>query len=216
MKRRFINYLRVSTSKQGIDGNGIQAQEEAIRNFLRPDDEVIATFREVQSGGDSSRAELAKAIQLTKKHKAILLVSKVDRLSRSANLIFQLRESGVRFMAADNEFADNFTVNLWAILAEREKEIVGLRTRAGMQAAAARGVVMGNPNAKEALKSARRAISERANRYCENILPVVRQIQGAGVVTLQGIADVLNVRGFTSPRGSSFTPQTVKNVLARG
>lgn len=215
MKRRFVVYLRVSLDKQGIEGNGIQAQEFSIKQFLRPDDEVIATFREVESGGNSQREELRKAILLTKKEKATLLVSKLDRLARAASLIFQLRETGVRFLAADNEFADAFTINLLAILSERERVEIGSRTRLALAAAKRRGVRLGNPNATEALKAARRAVGERANRYCENILPVVRQVQGAGVVTLQGIADVLNVRGFASPRGSTFTPQTVRNLLAR-
>lgn len=216
MQRRFVNYFRVSCESQGIQGNGIQAQEFLIKQFLRPDDVVIAEFREVESGGNSQREELRKAIQLTKKEKATLLVSNLTRLSRSASLIFHLRESGVRFMAADNEFADEFTINLLAILSEREKKIIGQRTRDGLAAARRRGVRLGNPNPKEALTKALAAIGVRADAYAASLLPAVREIQGTGVKTLQGLATCLNIRGFKSPRGFAFTPQTVKSLLARG
>jgi hypothetical protein len=48
-----------------------------------------------------------------------------------------------------------------------------------------------------------------------NVLPIIREIQGAGVVTLAGITDVLNVRGIWTARGGRWHNSTVRNALAR-
>ena len=49
---KFVRYLRVSTQKQGIDGNGMAFQERDIDIFLKGqiDPEVIGTYCEVESG----------------------------------------------------------------------------------------------------------------------------------------------------------------------
>ncbi len=54
-----------------------------------------------------------------------------------------------------------------------------------------------------------------ADRHAANVLPVVRDIERAGVTTLQGIADALNARGIRTARGRRWHPSTVKNLLGR-
>ena len=82
----FVQYFRVSTTGQAASGLGLEAQERDVQlyldNYLDDEHEVIATFTEVDSGGKENRAELAKAIDVCKRNKATLIVSKVDRLSR--------------------------------------------------------------------------------------------------------------------------------------
>ncbi len=53
------------------------------------------------------------------------------------------------------------------------------------------------------------------DRHAANVLPVVRDIERAGVTTLQGIADALNARGIPTARGRRWYPSTVKNLLGR-
>ena len=48
MEGRFISYIRVSTSKQGINGLGMDAQRKAIETFLNGGNwELIAEYAEV-------------------------------------------------------------------------------------------------------------------------------------------------------------------------
>ncbi len=44
---------------------------------------------------------------------------------------------------------------------------------------------------------------------------MVRELQAAGVSTLAGIADALNLRGIPTARGGEWHPSTVRNLLAR-
>lgn len=55
----------------------------------------------------------------------------------------------------------------------------------------------------------------KADQFANNVLPVVRDIQRAGVATLQGIADALNARGIPTARGGAWYASTVRNLLAR-
>ncbi len=54
-----------------------------------------------------------------------------------------------------------------------------------------------------------------AVRFAANVAPVIRDIERAGVTTLQGIADALNARGIRTARGRQWYATTVRNVLDR-
>jgi len=80
---RFVAYYRVSTDKQGRSGLGLDAQKAAVARRLDGAPwKLIASYTEVESGQRKVRPELAKALAACKKHKAKLVVAKLDRLSR--------------------------------------------------------------------------------------------------------------------------------------
>src|SRR6202045_5331201 len=59
----FIAYYRVSTSKQGKSGLGIEAQRQAVANYLNGGNwRIIAEFTEIESGKRSDRPALDKAL----------------------------------------------------------------------------------------------------------------------------------------------------------
>ena len=217
MNGKFVAYYRVSTIKQGMNGLGMESQKEFIKNYLNGGKwELIGEFAEVESGKNDNREELQKAVALCRKRKATLVIAKLDRLARNAAFLLNLRDSGVDFVAVDMPHADKFTVGIMALVAEKERDLISQRTKDGLAAAKRRGIKLGNPNPAKAIQCALEANVKRANRYAENLLPVVREIQGAGVATLRGIANCLNVRGFKTPRGGAFAAQSVKNLLGRG
>jgi hypothetical protein len=92
----------------------MSAQRTAVASFLKGR-KPIAEFEEVESGKRKDRPELNKAIALCRKHKATLLIAKLDRLSRNAAFLFNLHDSGVDFTAVDMPHADKFTVGIRAL-----------------------------------------------------------------------------------------------------
>jgi len=214
MRMKFVSYYRVSTSKQGLQGLGIEAQKQSVARYLTSlDCELLGSFEEVESGANNKRPQLTAALQLAKAKKAILVIAKLDRLSRNAAFLLRLQESGVDFVACDMPNADKLSVGIIALLAQRERELISTRTAQGLAVAKQRGVKLGNPNAAKAWTSAVRAIKERKAEFAKTALKSIREIQSTGVDTLARLADCLNKRGEQTARGGKWTATAVKRVL---
>ena len=85
-KGKFVSYLRVSTATQGKSGLGLEAQREAVAQYLNGGNwELVQEVIEVESGRKDKRPELAKALRLCNAIGATLVVAKFDRLSRDAH-----------------------------------------------------------------------------------------------------------------------------------
>ena len=75
----------------------------------------------------------------------MLLIAKLDRLSRNAGFIFTLRDAGVEFVCCDMPDANTLTVGLFAVLAQHERETISKRTKDALTAKKARGATLGTP-----------------------------------------------------------------------
>lgn len=220
---KIVSYLRVSTAKQGRSGLGLAAQRSAIDAYASQRRYTeLQTFKEVESGKQNARPELAKALHLAKVTGATLVIAKLDRLSRNAAFLLTLRDSGVKFVAADLPDANELTVGIMALVAQQEREAISRRTREALSAAKARGRRLGNPNGAAALRRARKgnkaaltAVRARADEHARNLLPVVDDIRSEGVTSLGGIAAALTARGMLTPRGGQWHKASVRNLLAR-
>jgi DNA invertase Pin-like site-specific DNA recombinase len=172
-------------------------------------------FVEVESGKRNDRPELAAALAACKKHKAKLIIAKLDRLSRNLAFIATLMDSGVEFVAVDNPHANKLTVHILAAVAQHEREMIGQRTRDALRAAKARGQKLGNPKLAAARKRAVQGNKASAARYAANVIPVIREIQASGVKSLRGVARALAARGIATARGGTWTPVQVSAILRR-
>lgn len=220
---KIVAYHRVSTVKQGRSGLGLEAQREAINQFVASKKaRVVQSFTEVESGKINARPELEKALHLAKVTGATLVIAKLDRLSRNAAFLITLRDSGVKFIAADMPEATDFTVGIMALVAQQEREAISKRTKEALAAAKRRGVKLGNPNKARALKRARKGnaaslaiIKAKATRHAENLRPVIEALRADGLGTLGAMAEALNERGMLTPRGGSWHRSSVRNLVAR-
>jgi hypothetical protein len=78
---KFVSYLRVSTARQGRSGLGLEAQRQAVEDFLNGGNwQLVKEFVEVESGKNEDRPQLAKAFQLCRHIGAKLVIAKLDRL----------------------------------------------------------------------------------------------------------------------------------------
>jgi len=214
--QKFIAYYRVSTDRQGRSGLGLDAQQTAVRSYLNGGSwDLVGEFTEVESGKNNSRPELAKALEACRKHRARLVIAKLDRLSRNLAFIAALMESGVEFVAVDNPHANKLTVHILAAVAQHEREMISERTRNALQAAKARGKVLGNPKLREAAITGSAAVKASADRFAANVLPVVKEIQASGATTNSAIADKLNERKVATARGGRWSHVQVAGILSR-
>lgn len=216
---KFVAYYRVSTQKQGRSGLGLDAQRQAIADFLAGG-KLIAEFVEIESGKRDQRPQLAAALHRAKVTGAKLLIAKLDRLSRNVAFIATLQESGVKFVCADMPEANELTVHLFAAIAQHERKLISERTKVALAAAKRRGTKLGNPNGARALRgcgnnAAVETIKAKAKRFAAEIEPVIADIRAAGTTSYRAIAQELNARGILTARGGAWHATTVKNVMGR-
>ncbi|MHC2109110.1 recombinase family protein [Methylobacterium sp. CM6246] len=195
MVGRFVSYLRVSTDRQGRSGLGLEAQRTAVAGHVG-DGRLVAELVEVESGRRNDRPQLTEALALCRAHRAVLVIAKLDRLARNVAFISALMDSGVEFLAADFPQANRLTIHILAAVAEHEREMISARTKAALQAARARGVVLGGfrgrPGTALEAAQARAAKTEKAQARAQALAPVVARLDPGSTLSLHGLARVLN------------------------
>lgn len=216
MSQKLVAYVRVSTDKQGRSGLGLEAQEAAVDGYAAAhNNDIIARFVEVESGKRNDRPELAKALAVCRKHKATLVIAKLDRLARNVAFIASVMEGNVDFVAVDMPSATRLTIHILAAVAEHEREMISARTTAALQARKARGSRLGAPDPMVGSAAGVARLRARAAAHAENIMPIIDSVRASGITSLAGIAAALNARGIKSARGGAWHPATVARVIAR-
>ena len=199
----------------------LAAQRSALTQFAKAENlELAQEFIEVESGKGSDaierRPQLKAALAAAKKLKCAVVVAKLDRLSRDVHFISGLMAHKVPFVvAALGVDADPFMLHLYAAFAEKERSLISQRTRAALAAAKERGVVLGSATLHIARERAIASNQAAADARAAKVLPIIRKAQKAGATSLRAIAQVLNDRGIPTPRGGTWAPMQVKNILAR-
>jgi DNA invertase Pin-like site-specific DNA recombinase len=212
--KRYISYLRVSTKRQGRSGLGLEAQQQAVRQFLNGEYTLIAEYIETETGRGKDaldkRPVLREALAHAKRAKACLLIAKLDRLARNVHFISGLMETGVEFLACDLPTADRFMLHIYAAVAEQEGRAISERTRAALAAAKARGVKLGGPT----IEKSRGAWHRETVQWLEELRIVVAPMVDKGM-TQTAIAEALNRRGIAPRFGGKWTQAKVSKLLKR-
>lgn len=217
--RQYIVYYRVSTKQQGESGLGLEAQQSYIKHFYG-NEKIIATYTEIASAKTiTQRPVLQQAIHHCIEKNAVLLVAKIDRLSRKTedalSIFSQLNE---RLESCDVPHLDKFTLTLYMAIADRERELISLRTRQALAAKKARGEKWqtGNPdfiNGKVAQKG-RKTIENNRNHnpHISRASAMAKQLKTAGK-TLAEIAAELNKHQFNTIRKGKWHATSVYRLL---
>jgi len=206
-----VGYVRVSTDEQTASGAGLQAQRNAIEaEVLRRGWSLIATFEDGGMSGKSmdGRLGLQKALEAVERgDAAALVVSKVDRLSRSladfANLMERSRRRGWALVALDLGIdtttpSGEMMANVVASFSQYERRLVGQRTREALRVKRSQGVLLGRP-----VTTSPTVVMDICGRYNSgsSLAAIARDLNEQGTPTAQG--------------GARWHASTVRNILKR-
>jgi DNA invertase Pin-like site-specific DNA recombinase len=222
-KSKIVAYLRTSTDDQRL---GIDAQEATMHRIARERAcDIVRTFTEHETGGDNTRPELDKAIRHARRINAFLVVAKLDRLARDSTFLMSLYDGNVPIIFGDlpeidGSAASRLMVQMMANIAEFERRRIGERTREALAQLKKQGRKLGTPAnlTDEARARGRRAsaaaVRGRAVEEMADVAAIASPMR-AGGKSLAQIAAYLNIEGYVTRKGASWTPTQVLRVLKR-
>lgn len=215
---KYVGYFRVSTTKQGASGLGLEGQRSAVISYLNGvRGELLAEFTEVETGRGSNaldkRPQLRAALAAAKKAKATLIIAKLDRLARNVHFVSGLIETGVEFVAADMPNANKTMLHIHATIAEWERDAISARTKAALAAAKARGVVLGKAGASN-LRPNIEARQDAAKAFAERLRPSFNDMKERGL-SQRDMAKELNSIGVRTPKGGAWRLEQVRRIISR-
>ena len=230
--QKAIGYLRVSTQEQGKSGLGLGAQRTAIETFAANEEmSVLAWYQDIQTGGGADalllRPGLASALKHARKARCALIVSRLDRLSRNVHFISGLMEHKVHFVvAALGRDCDNFTLHIYASLAEQERKMISERIKAALAVAKAEGRLNSRgrkrPKAwyrrfmEMSIEARQKAAHERAELYRAHVEWALRQPGWfGGAISFHEAAKKLNAKGIPSITERSWTGGQLQKMARR-
>lgn len=207
-----IGYLRVSTDEQATSGLGLEAQRETIQRYADTHGWDVVWYEDAgQSGKNMDRPALQAALQRLHPNPKTrdvegIVVAKLDRLSRSVvnfGRMLELARARKWSLVAIDLGVDTGTptgrlvANMMMAVAEWERDTIGERTSAAMQAAKRKGKHMG-----------RRSTLSKAS--AERLL----KLREEGMSFPQ-IAATLNAEGVPTAQGGAWHTSTVVRAHAR-
>ncbi len=215
---KFIAYYRVSTTKQGQSGLGLEAQQASVAAYLNGGQwEMIGAFQEVETGKGADalakRPQLRAALDACRKQGATLIIAKLDRLARNVHFVSGLMESKVKFMACDMPEANELTIHIMAAFAEHEAKRISQRTKDALAIAKARGVVLGKAGAAN-LRPNIEVRKSAAIIFANKLRSTFEGMKARGV-SQRGMVTELNSIGVPAPNGGAWHLSQVQRVIGR-
>jgi DNA invertase Pin-like site-specific DNA recombinase len=213
---KYISYYRVSTKNQGNSGLGLNSQRTDVNRFLNNGGELIAEFQDIESGKCNNRPNLLKAIEECKKQSAILLIAKLDRLSRNASFIFTLRDAKIDFLCCDMPNANSVTIGIMAVLAQDERERISHRTKSALSELKLKGVKLGSP--QNLTKEARlkgllvRQINAKGNENNRRATILIMNLKSQNL-SFNEISKKLNEYGYKTSSDCLFSRTQVQRLF---
>jgi DNA invertase Pin-like site-specific DNA recombinase len=224
---KYVVYRRLSKEDKSRTQHGFDSQMNDIKYFLDKEGcgQVIGDFKEFISGTAEHKPELEKAMQLCKEEKAVLLVAKLDRISRRVSQIARHMEGEIKFKVAALPNADNFQLHIYAALSEQERLMIADRVKRGLAAAKSKGVKLGAASdayqqklAQGKIKHVSKRTSSEASDYWEQQRPQIEHIitmmkASKTKLTFANICSNLNKMNITSREGKSLNPSQTQRIL---
>jgi len=195
-------------------GLGLESQKAIVQHFSEIDKAtIIKEFTEAESGkAIDNRPQLQQAINYCLTNDCTLIVAKLDRLSRDVEHIFQIKKKlGKLFISCDLPNTDSLTLSIFAGIAQRERELISIRTKLALKA-------LGKPqnfsNTGRLLGGLKTGEKSKNNPNNVRAISLITRCRNEGM-TYEQIANELNKNHFTTVRGKSFKKSTVRRLHNR-
>jgi Site-specific recombinases, DNA invertase Pin homologs len=218
--KNYIAYLRQSTTKQEKSGLGVEAQREIIINHLKGA-VVLNEYIETETGKKNDRPKLMAALEQCRKTNSVLIVAKLDRLSRNVAFTSKLLESDVEIRFCDFPEANRLILHIISSIAEYEANLISIRTRQSLQAKKVRGCKLGKSenlmnNHVQAIQNSNKTNIQKAkdNENNKRASALIQAMINDGK-TFAEIAKSLNCQGFKTSRGGQFQIVQVQRIYEK-
>ena len=219
---RLIGYTRVSTGEQATSGLGLDAQRERIAAYAALYGHEIVEWC-VDAGASAKtldRPALASALAALDGGQADgVCVAKLDRLTRSVRDLGDLLEGPLRRSALvsvgeqidTSTAAGRMVLNILASVAQWEREAIGERTSAALQAKRSRGERVGA--VRYGFELAEDGRTEVPCASEQETIERARRLRAAGL-SLREVARELAETGRVGRTGQVFGPSQVARMVA--
>lgn len=228
---KFVSYIRVSTTKQGDSGLGIEAQQAINNRYIQSQSGIcLKEAIEVETGTNKKRYNtkekldidvllkdrpiLRECISFCQKEKATLVVKDLSRLGRNQLLISYLIQVGINFICADSPSDSPMILQIKTAVAEEEARQISTRTKQALQAKKERGEKLGSDNIREVGKLGALANKLKSLEAYKTILPTIEDLYSKYKSPTK-VANELNKLGFRTVNNKLFAPTTVFYLINR-
>ena len=216
----YIAYFRQSTVKQQQSGLGVAAQREIIKNHLK-EGVILQEYVETETGKRNDRPKLMDALAQCRKTNSILVVAKLDRLSRNVAFTSKLLESDVEILFCDFPEANRLILHIISSIAEYEANLISIRTRQSLQAKKSRGCQLGK--SENLMNKHIQAIQNSNKTNIQKAIDNDNNKRAAALIkamvndnkTFAEITKSLNSQGFKTSRGGQFQIVQVQRIYAK-
>jgi site-specific DNA recombinase len=220
---RVATYTRISTDEEHQPFS-LEAQAQRLGSYIQSQDswQLVHRFTDQMSGSTLERPGLEAALALARaKRYDMLLVYRVDRLSRSvrglAQVLEELDHAGVSFRSATEPFdtgtaAGRMMVQMLGVFAEFERATLIDRVIAGMERKAARGEWLGG-QAPYGYRLNRDTALLEPNETEAPVARLIFDLYTKKRLGARGVANYLSNHGYRSRPGQLWSHVSVLNVL---
>ena len=212
---KYVGYIRTSTGRQIL---GLEEQKSRIKQFIdSTSGTLVEIISEQETGKNNNREKLNVALNLCVKFGYTLLFTKLDRLSREVEFLFTLRNKGIKLRCIDLPELNTLTLGIFGSVAQWERELISNRTKRGLRELA-KTRRLGTPSnlTIEAKKKGVEAIIRNRieNENWKLARTFIEHFQmKKGYTSLTEISNELNVNGYKTRRGCSYSPGIVKRLI---
>jgi DNA invertase Pin-like site-specific DNA recombinase len=216
---KFVSYYRLIANKTGLTRQNLTAQEKKVNRYLETAraPRVVGAMTEFETGPMFDRPALEMCIQLAEKEKATLLIPNCDRLMVSSRFVERLAQTKINFVILDYPEVDREMLKVRVQFAEFERSKISERTKEALEVLQQAGIKLGTPKPHAGGIARGLEMTTNADAFSKKLRPFVRDIlKKKSNATLREIAQALEIRGVTTPRGNpSWNASQVRNLFIR-